>query len=224
MAVAAATRSLRRAERLTELEGLWEASNSDFVVADIETTGLDATVCEILEIAALLVNPAGVVLREFNVLVRAREEIPPFIVELTGISQILIDEHGVSEETAVLEFASFIGRMPIFFHNATFDTAFLAPALARHGLVFNNKVFDTLATARAAWPDLRSYKLATLAKIIDNAAVPTHRALADASATLSVLLAARELAGFGASSIEPGVMRDDLSLIANQGQLDNERV
>lgn len=192
---AVSTRSDRRAEGLESLENVWEATNSDFVVADIETTGLDADACEILELAALLVSPVGLVISEFSCLVRVRSRVPSFIAELTGITQAMVDGHGISERDALVGFASFVAQRPVFFHNSTFDTKFLVPAFERHGINFGGPVIDTLPIARAAWPDMRSHKLTTLVKIIDDAPTPAHRALSDARATLAVLLAARALAG-----------------------------
>lgn len=193
-AAATSTRLERRTEALDALDDVWQATHSDFVVADIETTGLDAEACEILEIAALLVNPEGQVIAEFSCLIRVRSKVPSFVEALTGISQAVVDEHGISERDGMRGFASFVGQRPMFFHNATFDTKFLVPAFGRHGINFGCPVLDTLPIARAAWPDMRSHKLSTLVKIIDDAPAPTHRALADAHSTLSVLLAARALA------------------------------
>lgn len=197
-ATAVSARSERRAEGLDALENVWTATNSDFVVADIETTGLDADACEILELAALLVSPVGLVISEFSCLVRVRSRVPSFIAELTGITQAMVDGHGISERDALVGFASFVAQRPMFFHNSTFDTKFLVPAFERHGMNFVGPVIDTLPIARAAWPEMRSHKLSTLVKIIDDAPVPTHRALSDAHATLAVLLAARALAGHAA--------------------------
>lgn len=195
---AVSTRSDRRAEGLRALENVWEATNSDFVVADIETTGLDADACEILELAALMVSPVGLVISEYSCLVRVRSKVPSFITELTGITQEMVQENGISERDALVGFASFVGQRPMFFHNSTFDTKFLIPAFERNGMNSIGPVMDTLPIARAAWPDMRSHKLSTLVKIIDDAPTPTHRALSDAYATLAVLLAARALAGHAA--------------------------
>lgn len=195
---AVSTRSDRRVEGLEALENVWKATNSDFVVADIETTGLDADACEILELAALRVSPVGLVISEYSCLVQVRSRVPSFIAELTGITQAMVDEHGISERDAVVGFEAFVGQRPMFFHNSTFDTKFLVPAFERNGMNFMGPVIDTLPIARAAWPDMRSHKLSTLVKIIDDAPTPTHRALSDARATLAVLLAARALAGHAA--------------------------
>ena len=85
----------------------------------------------------------------------------------------------------------------MFFHNASFDKRFIKAALKRTAkanrapLAFTNTVFDSLAIALHAWPDLISYRLDYLAKHV-GAPAPAHRALPDARATLAVLLAAQK--------------------------------
>jgi DNA polymerase-3 subunit epsilon len=194
-AAATLERNQRRDSALEKLEDVWKSTYDDFVVADIETTGLDSTSCEILELAAVRSDSAGRIISEFSTLVRIEKLVPTFITELTGISQFDVDQHGRSLQEALSSFRAFLGDCPVFFHNAPFDTAFIERAMQQCSLQFANVVHDTLPVARAAWPGMRSHKLETLAKIIDAAPIPTHRALADAKTTLSVLLAAREIAG-----------------------------
>lgn len=194
-ASATLARAERRVEGLHAGENAWLATHSDFVVADIETTGLDANSCEILELGALLVNGDGAVLQEFSVVLRVDAKISPLIAKLTGISQSVVDQMGVSEYEAVRDFVNFVSGRALFFHNASFDMKFLGRATEKHGFKLHSQIFDTLPIARAAWPNMRSYKLSTLVKIVEDAPTPTHRALADARSALAVLLAAREIAG-----------------------------
>lgn len=177
------------------LEDVWKSTDQNFIVADLETTGLDPKSCEILGLAAVLSNSAGKTVAEFSALVRVKESVPTFITELTGISQLEVDQEGRPLGDVLQAFLRFAGSRPVFFHNAPFDISFLQEATRKFGLPFSNVVHDTLPLARAVWPEMRSHKLETLAKIIDAAPPPTHRALADARTTLAVLLAAREAVG-----------------------------
>lgn len=178
------------------MKEVWGFTHTDFIVADIETTGLDCEACEILELAAVRADSNGIVVDKYSALVRITCRIPLTISELTGISDEDVTRHGISEAEALRGFLSFASGMAVFFHNAPFDIKFLTSACSKHGFAMCQDVFDTLPIARAAWPDMTSHKLSTLAKIIENAPVPSHRALTDAQTTLSVLLAAREIAGF----------------------------
>lgn len=181
------------AELAVEVEAAWAATRVPFAVADLETTGLDAESAEILEFAAVLVEPDGSVASEFSMLVRPQNPIPAEITQITGITQADVDAHGQPLALALAAFLKHIGNRPLFFHNAPFDTAFIGAATARNKLNFKNSVHDTLPIARRAWPTLGIYKLGVLAAHI-GAAVPTHRALGDAHAALAVLLAARKRA------------------------------
>jgi DNA polymerase-3 subunit epsilon len=194
-AAATLARNQQRTAALSSFADVWNSTEQEFVVADLETTGLDPRSCEILEFAAVLSDSRGTIVYEFSALVRVMAPIPALITNLTGISQREVEREGRPLQEVLHAFIAFLGNRPVFFHNAPFDTAFLQQATQKSSLPFSNLVHDTLPVARAAWPEMRSHKLETLAKIIDAAPTPTHRALADAKTALAVLLAAREIAG-----------------------------
>lgn len=185
-----AARKAYVAELATVLETSWSATRQEFVVADLETTGLNASTDEVLELAAVRVAFDGTVLEEFTRLVRV-SHVPAEITRLTGITQELVSSDGQSLASAMSGFARFAGNLPLFFHNAPFDQGFLAKAGAQTKVKLPNSVHDTLPLARQAWPSLKSYKLSELAVHV-GATAPTHRAMADVKAALAVLLAARE--------------------------------
>jgi DNA polymerase-3 subunit epsilon len=189
-----AAREVLRAAQASALDEAWAATAGTFVVADLETTGLDTEFDEVLEFAAVQVDAGGTVLREFTVLVQATRPIPAVITKLTGITQRDIDREGQPLAHAMRDFLSFVGKHPVFFHNAPFDAGFMKSASARAKLKFDNSVHDTLPMARQVWPSLGTYKLAALAEHV-GAPAPSHRALADVKATLAVLLAARQKRG-----------------------------
>ncbi|MGH7180951.1 MAG: 3'-5' exonuclease, partial [Nitrospiraceae bacterium] len=146
---------------------------------------------EVLELAAVLIEPDGLVTSEFSMLVKTQSPVPADITRLTGITQAEVDANGQPLTNALEAFLRHIGDRPIFFHNAPFDQAFLSAACAKTKLSLKNPVHDTLPLARHAWPSLGKYKLATLAQHV-GAKVPNHRALGDARVTLAVLLAIRD--------------------------------
>jgi len=178
-------------EQSTVLEAAWSATRQTFVVADLETTGLNAEKDEVLEFAAIRAESNGNVTESFSVLVRASVSIPAEITRLTGISQTAIDIEGRPLSEAMSAFIAFVRGDPVFFHNAPFDVGFIKKASVLAKIKFTNPVHDTLPLARQAWPSLGTYKLAALTEHI-GAPSPTHRALADATAALAVLLAARK--------------------------------
>jgi DNA polymerase-3 subunit epsilon len=188
----AASRRSREKKMAMVLEQIWTATDGDFVIADLETTGLSAK-DEILEFAAIIARANGEIAAEFSTLVRVRRPVPALITNLTGITQAQVNRHGIPLTQALPQFLEFIGNRPVFFHNAGFDRRFIRDAAARLGLPFDNPVHCTLSMARAMWPQLPSHKLAILARHV-GASAPTHRGLDDVKSTLEVLLAAKEQA------------------------------
>ncbi len=168
-----------------------KAIENNFVVADLETTGLNANTNEIIEFAAVVSDCKGKIIEEFSMLVKPEEQVPELITGLTGITQKDVDKNGVTLKVALNKFLEFIKNYPIFFHNANFDIGFINAACKKHTLEFNNDVYDSLALARRQWPGLPSYKLIELTKIV-GVKEPTHRALDDTKATLAVILGCRD--------------------------------
>jgi DNA polymerase-3 subunit epsilon len=161
-----------------------------FVVLDLETTGLLATRHEIIEIAAIRVNRDSTIHETFQTLVKPSAFLPKKIVEITGITQNMIDAEGVSLGTALTEFMAFIGDLPLVTFNAEFDMAFLQKAASVRGISIKNKTSCALTMSRRAWPGLKSYRLQTLAKKAGLSAREAHRALADCQLALTVYCAA----------------------------------
>jgi len=171
------------------LSAALDALRGPFIVADLETTGLSTSTCEILEFAAVRVGLGGAAEREYAQVVRTRGAVPPFISRLTGITQAEVDSQGLPVALAFARFLEFVEDLPVFFHNASFDRRFLEAAAAQTGMPFANATHCTLALARRAWPELPSHKLDVLARHV-GASEPTHRALADVRTTVAVALAA----------------------------------
>ncbi|MEK7763384.1 MAG: 3'-5' exonuclease [Nitrospirota bacterium] len=187
-------RQARRDDAAAEIEAAIAATRGPFAVADLETTGLMVENAEILELAALLVDPDGSVTSEFSMLVKIQCPVPADIARLTGISQSEVDMKGQTLAFALEAFIRHVGERPIFFHNAPFDQAFLKAACLKTNQCLANQFYDTLPLARHSWPSLSTHKLAALAEHVGGIR-PNHRGLGDAHATLAVLLAARDSVG-----------------------------
>ena len=152
--------------------------DDEFVVFDIETTGLSKKTCKITEIGAVKVK-SGKVIDRFSVFVNPECPIPEEIVKLTSIT----DEMVADAETidAVLpKFFEFIGDRLLIAHNADFDTGFIREAATLLGLPFENAYLDTVALSRYLNADLKSHKLDVLAEFYDLGDFNHHRACDDA--------------------------------------------
>lgn len=151
---------------------------SDYTVVDIETTGLSAGVCEIIEVSAIKVRGGGIA-DTFSSLIKPDEPIGWFITDLTGITNEMVAD--APEAADVLgRFYDFVGKDIIIGHNVNFDINFLYDKLWLHnGLVLDNSFVDTLRLARKALPQLRNHKQTTIAEYYGLSTVGAHRALRD---------------------------------------------
>jgi DNA polymerase-3 subunit epsilon len=175
-----------------------------FVVLDLETTGGSAGTDSITEIGAVKVC-GGEQVGELTTLVDPATDLAPGVVALTGITSRMVA--GAPRLPQVLpSVLEFLRGAVLVAHNAPFDAGFLRAACERHGQVWPRPpVLCTARLARAVLPrdEAPSVRLGALAELFDTATRPTHRALADARATVEVLHRLLERVGnLGVQSLE----------------------
>lgn len=154
----------------------------EYVVVDIETTGLAPEDDEIVELAALRVTD-GLESGRFQTLIKIEGHISASTARLTGLTDEDI-ERGVSLEDAVNDFLLFVGSSPIVMHNARFDFAFIDAALELLGYdELDNECIDTLSLARKKLPAATSHSLGDLANMLGIRPAARHRAMDDCLAT-----------------------------------------
>ena len=151
----------------------------NYVVIDLETTGLAAADEQIIELAAIRVRQ-GRIAEEYEQLVRVEGKIKPDIVQLTGIDDAMLETQGKPIRQALPEYMAFLGEDTIVAHHASFDISFLRAACKREGIPLpRSRIVDTLDIARKRMKGLSDLKLTTLAKTLDVPILTPHRALAD---------------------------------------------
>lgn len=184
-----------------------DLSSVTFVVLDLETSGASPqSGSAITEIGAVKVC-GGQILGTFKTFVNPGTLLPPFITELTGITdEMLVDAPQI--QTVLPLLLEFLGseKSTVFVaHNAPFDLSFLKASAALHGYIWPNfRVIDTVKAARFVLTkdDVANYQLGTLAAYFRTEIAPNHRALDDALATLDVLHGIIERMGsFGITTI-----------------------
>ena len=163
-----------------------ETTASDFVVFDIETTGLSCETEEITEIGAVKVS-GGKVTDRWSTFVNPRKPIPEKIVNLTGITDEMVADAPVIENI-LPEFLEFSKNSVLVAHNAKFDTSFIKAACKKHNLNYSFASLDTLQLARCLYPTLPNHKLDTLTKHLNVVLENHHRAVNDAKATADAFI------------------------------------
>jgi DNA polymerase III subunit epsilon len=175
-------------DTLLDDPGALSLRETTFVVVDLETTGAAPDGGGITEIGAVKVC-GGEELGVLATLVNPGTPIPPFITVLTGITQAMLAPAPPIEEV-LPSFLEFIHGAVLVAHNAAYDVGFLKAACARHGYPWPQpRVLDTVTLARRALvrDEVPNHKLGTLATYFRTPRQPSHRALADAEATVDVL-------------------------------------
>jgi len=178
---------------------------ADWVVVDLETTGLSRRGATILEIGAVRISGLALADR-FATLVHPGGAIPRAITALTGIDDAAV-AGAPPLSLALPRFLAWLGETPgapFVAHNAAFDHGFVRAALETHALPrLAAPVVCTKLLGRRLVPELRRFGLDPLTRHfgIDfgRGAGARHRALGDARATAELLLRllalARERAG-----------------------------
>lgn len=152
------------------------------VALDIETTGLDPEREAVIEIGAVRFSGHRVE-DEFQTLVQPGRRIPPYITQLTGITDQMVLKAPMLKEV-LPALARFVGQAPILGQNIRFDLSFLQ----RQGLFTNNTILDTYEMAAVVLPSASRYNLSALTQALGVPYAATHRALDDAHATRGVFL------------------------------------
>lgn len=152
--------------------------NNSIIALDLETTGLNPRKDQILEIGAARIEN-GEVTDTFATFVNIGKTIPPFITELTGITNEMAAD-GSPIENALKDFLDFCGTLPVLGHNIIFDYGFLKENAARLGVSFEREGIDTLAIARKFLPELPSRSLGAICEYYDIVQEKKHRAYEDA--------------------------------------------
>ncbi|MFZ1446122.1 MAG: exonuclease domain-containing protein [Candidatus Dechloromonas phosphoritropha] len=145
---------------------------------DLETTGATATRDRITEIGIIEVDEDGSV-REWQQLVNPGTRIPPFIEQLTGISNELVAAAPAFADVADETLRRLEGRLFIA-HNARFDYGFLKNEFKRLGVTFRAPVLCTVKLSRTLFPEHKRHNLDSLIERHNLATDARHRALADA--------------------------------------------
>lgn len=165
----------------------------DFILLDLETTGLSPQYDEIIEIACIRIKDLSIV-DTFHTLVHPVYEIDEFITELTGITNEMVAD-APPIENVLPEVLEYISSDIIVGHNVNFDINFLYDAfLEKMGSFFSNDFVDTMRLARKMLPDLPHHRLRDMLSYFGITPSGSHRAFCDCESTLSCYLRLLDIA------------------------------
>lgn len=158
-----------------------------FCVFDLETTGGNHDVDQIIEIGLVRVQNQKIV-AEKHLMVKPEIEIPIFIQRLTSISPSDMKDAKKIEEV-IDDILEFMGDSILVAHNVSFDVPFFNSVLRRLGKpTLTNKSLCTVLMTKYLIPDLLNSNLNYMSKIFGIEHAKAHRALDDTKATAELLL------------------------------------
>lgn len=156
----------------------------DYVVIDLEMTGLNPKTDKILELAAVRVRN-GQEAAVYSKIVNPQVSLSTKISELTGITEEDA-AGGAPLDDSVKEFFEFLGEDILVGQNVIFDYSFLKQWAVNHKYSFEKNAVDTLKLARAFLPSEQKKDLESLCIYFNVERVNAHRALDDARETAQI--------------------------------------
>ena len=183
-----AVKSLPRANKGKSLDYLVD----NYVLVDIETTGLSPQKDDIIEIGAMKIENNQVV-DTFNTLIKIDKKVPSYITKLTGITTEMLETNGKDAEEVLREFKEFAGDNIIVGHNVNFDINFIYDKCEKYlNCPLPNDFIDTMKIAKRL-VDTPNYKLGTLAEHFCVDYNGAHRGLKDVEITYEVYNKLKEI-------------------------------
>ncbi len=169
----------------------------NYIVIDIETTGLSPVFDSIIEVGAIKYE-SGVEVERFSSLIQPDTRnanglyIDDFIQRLTGITNEMLDVAPTANVVLPI-FRDFISDSLLIGHNVNFDINFLYDEFAKYlDISLSNDFVDTMRISRNLHPELDGHSLFDLTNRYNTKVPRAHRSLADCERAHFVFCALRE--------------------------------
>ncbi len=161
---------------------------TEFIVFDLETSGLYPDKDEILEIAGIKLRGAEELAR-FEILIQPTRSIPPEVEKINGLNELFLLVNGKKSSEALSEFLQFAGPAIVVGHNIRdFDWPFILSHAKKHSLTLpKNPLIDTLHLSRQLLA-LPRYNLTEVARHFDFENRNAHRAMPDVEVNAKVFV------------------------------------
>lgn len=160
--------------------------NKEFVVFDLETTGLDYLTCKVTEIGAVKIKN-GKISEIFSTFINPQVPISAEITKLTSITDEMVKDAPLLEDV-IPDFFKFCNNTTLVAQNTSFDFSFIDYNSRKINYIFENEKEDTIVIAKKYIKGLKNYKLKTIAEYLKVPLINAHRAINDALCTAKVFL------------------------------------
>lgn len=169
----------------------WDEEN--IVVFDVESTGVDTTRDEIIQIAGIRLDKHGGIKEKFVRLLTPLRKVGDS-VKVHGFTDEFLQEQGEDPKQVLQEFCVFAKGAVLVGHNVSYDLRILGSELSRLDLppLEYPLYYDTLDIFRRFYPNLPNHKLEFLGKYCEVRHKSSHDAFDDIMATAEILMYAME--------------------------------
>ncbi|WP_026694853.1 ATP-dependent DNA helicase DinG [Peribacillus kribbensis] len=166
-----------------------------YAVVDLETTGHSPKKGDSIIQFACVVIEEDTIIDQYSTYIRPSGPIPPFIEELTGISDEMVKDAPPFSEVAE-KINSLLAGAVFVAHNVLFDLSFLQEELTAAGFEgFYGSTIDTVELAKILLPSSDSFKLSSLSREEGLSHERPHQADSDAYVTAMLFLRLKEKMG-----------------------------
>lgn len=165
------------------------AKVDDYVVLDVETTGLSRDLDKIVEISWIICKD-GKIIDRYSSLVNPEMPIPPAASKVNGITNESVKNAPTYDEIRDTVKSALAGRIVVGHNIARFDLAFIKHLIGSQ--IKSITYIDTHSLTKFLFPGKGSYKLGSICADLGIETVGLHRADKDVEATNSLFVYCKE--------------------------------
>jgi DNA polymerase III epsilon subunit family exonuclease len=153
----------------------------EYIIFDLETTGLDVNKDKIVEFACCIINNKGKEIKErFSLLINPETKIPQRVINIHGINDSMVADKPIFRDIAHIIQKKFMHRIAVAYSGFTFDFPFLKNEFLKSGIPFDYfGCIDPKIRTQCSFKEFRSHSLINISKHFNFRLGRPHRALDD---------------------------------------------
>ena len=166
-----------------------ELENENVIVFDVESTGIDTTSDDIIQIAAIRLDRNGNIKEKFVRFLQPSKSVGVAAL-VHHITDEFLEANGEDPKQVFEEFLMFAKDSVLVGHNVSYDISILSSQLKRLGMqeLEYLSYYDTLDIFRRFYPNLKNHKLEYLGEYCNVSHKSSHDAFDDICATAEILM------------------------------------
>lgn len=148
---------------------------NEYVVLDVEATGLNPEKDKIIEVAVCKVKD-GNIIDEYSTFVNPEKTILPIITEITGITNDMVKQ-AETIDIVIPSLLKFIGQLPIVVHSSKMSMRIIEKYFEDNKIDLNNEVIAVLPLCKKKFPNLKYYSTNKIYNFLENTDIELDRCI-----------------------------------------------